>query len=211
LQAEVSRSSRTEPVVLTGPDENLDRARDQEADIPKPGRNDPCPCGSGRKLKRCCGEQRGPSHDQLQRAYIASHARWAACEIRDLPTDVLAELWQRLAEMPGVDLSLVIALPTLITPELQQLQRAAIDDDLDSAAEVIPTILTTIDTPHARGQLARAVINLRDTGKLTKRQAAAAIIDLESRSQTLLRASLIHAIFITTGRIRTPSGLRLAA
>lgn len=22
----------------------------------KPGRNDPCPCGSGRKLKRCCGE-----------------------------------------------------------------------------------------------------------------------------------------------------------
>ena len=22
---------------------------------PKPGRNDPCPCGSGRKFKRCCG------------------------------------------------------------------------------------------------------------------------------------------------------------
>ena len=22
---------------------------------PKPGRNDPCPCGSGRKYKRCCG------------------------------------------------------------------------------------------------------------------------------------------------------------
>ncbi|ERL52746.1 hypothetical protein BJB45_15820 [Halomonas huangheensis] len=21
----------------------------------KPGRNDPCPCGSGRKLKQCCG------------------------------------------------------------------------------------------------------------------------------------------------------------
>jgi hypothetical protein len=21
----------------------------------KPGRNDPCPCGSGRKFKRCCG------------------------------------------------------------------------------------------------------------------------------------------------------------
>jgi uncharacterized protein len=23
--------------------------------VPKPGRNDPCPCGSGRKFKRCCG------------------------------------------------------------------------------------------------------------------------------------------------------------
>jgi len=23
--------------------------------LPKPGRNDPCPCGSGRKFKKCCG------------------------------------------------------------------------------------------------------------------------------------------------------------
>jgi uncharacterized protein len=23
--------------------------------VAKPGRNDPCPCGSGRKHKRCCG------------------------------------------------------------------------------------------------------------------------------------------------------------
>ncbi len=22
---------------------------------PKPGRNDPCPCGSGKKYKKCCG------------------------------------------------------------------------------------------------------------------------------------------------------------
>jgi uncharacterized protein YecA (UPF0149 family) len=25
-----------------------------ERDAPKVGRNDPCPCGSGRKFKRCC-------------------------------------------------------------------------------------------------------------------------------------------------------------
>ncbi|HAV63114.1 MAG TPA: hypothetical protein DCY13_12210 [Verrucomicrobiales bacterium] len=24
---------------------------------PKVGRNDPCPCGSGRKFKKCCGKQ----------------------------------------------------------------------------------------------------------------------------------------------------------
>ena len=23
---------------------------------PKPGRNDPCPCGSGKKYKKCCGK-----------------------------------------------------------------------------------------------------------------------------------------------------------
>jgi SEC-C motif-containing protein len=26
---------------------------------PKTGRNDPCPCGSGRKFKKCCGLQAG--------------------------------------------------------------------------------------------------------------------------------------------------------
>jgi uncharacterized protein YecA (UPF0149 family) len=24
-------------------------------DVPKVGRNDPCPCGSGKKFKKCCG------------------------------------------------------------------------------------------------------------------------------------------------------------
>ncbi|MDG1474802.1 MAG: SEC-C metal-binding domain-containing protein [Porticoccaceae bacterium] len=24
----------------------------------KIGRNDPCPCGNGRKFKKCCGQQR---------------------------------------------------------------------------------------------------------------------------------------------------------
>jgi len=30
-------------------------ARDREAGVREPGRNDPCPCGSGAKFKRCCG------------------------------------------------------------------------------------------------------------------------------------------------------------
>jgi hypothetical protein len=28
--------------------------------MPKPGRNDLCTCGSGKKLKRCCGVDGGP-------------------------------------------------------------------------------------------------------------------------------------------------------
>jgi uncharacterized protein YecA (UPF0149 family) len=31
----------------------LVRASDMKA-FPQAGRNDPCPCGSGRKYKRCC-------------------------------------------------------------------------------------------------------------------------------------------------------------
>ena len=28
---------------------------------PKIGRNDPCPCGSGKKFKKCCGADGAPS------------------------------------------------------------------------------------------------------------------------------------------------------
>ena len=30
-------------------------ARSRQAPAPQAGRNDPCPCGSGRKYKKCCG------------------------------------------------------------------------------------------------------------------------------------------------------------
>jgi SEC-C motif len=179
--------------------------------VPRLGRNDPCPCGSGRKVKRCCGQQRGPAQDQVERAFIAQHARQAASEIGALPRPTLRDLWDSLVELPDLDLSLVITLPTLISPELDELLQAAIDDDLDRAEDVMPAVLDAVDTPEQRARLAHAIIELRDSGRLPTRQAAAAIIDLDSRSQTLIRASLINAVFIKTGRIHTPGGLRLAA
>jgi len=33
----------------------LERLRAQNPEQPKIGRNDPCPCGSGKKFKKCCG------------------------------------------------------------------------------------------------------------------------------------------------------------
>ena len=72
-------------------------------------------------------------------------------------------------------------------------------------------ILASLDTPVERARLARAIINLRDTKRLDSLLAAAAIIDLDSRSRILLNASLIQAAFIHTGLARTPGGLRLAA
>ena len=29
---------------------------EEETPMPKVGRNDPCPCGSGKKFKKCCGK-----------------------------------------------------------------------------------------------------------------------------------------------------------
>jgi hypothetical protein len=177
----------------------------------RPGRNDPCPCGSGRKVKRCCGEHRGPSEDDLARAYLAHHARDAARRLRHLDDDELLELFDDLIELPKLDLGLTITLPQLLTPDLQRLFDAINADDPDVGAELTPRILDQLDTPTERARLARTIINLRDAKRLDSLLAAAAIIDLDSRSQTLLHASLINAAFIHTGRLRTPGGLRLAA
>jgi len=35
------------------------RALDRQRAAAEAGRNDPCPCGSGKKFKRCCGTSRG--------------------------------------------------------------------------------------------------------------------------------------------------------
>jgi HEAT repeat protein len=45
-----------EPLAITGEDEEeLEPEPAPAAPAAKPGRNDPCPCGSGKKYKKCCG------------------------------------------------------------------------------------------------------------------------------------------------------------
>jgi tetratricopeptide (TPR) repeat protein len=48
----------------------------------KPGRNDPCPCGSGQKYKRCCL----PKDQATERAALAAAAARAADAIRHEPS-----------------------------------------------------------------------------------------------------------------------------
>jgi hypothetical protein len=179
--------------------------------MPRPGRNEPCPCGSGRKVKRCCAQKRGPGEDDLAHAFLAIHARTAALELSDLPDDVLEDLFDELFELPELDLALAITMPELVTPELQRLYEAVEADDPDAGDEVIPCILDRLDTPRERARLAREVIALREAGRLDPLLAAAALIDLASRSRDLLRACLVHTAFINTGSAPTPGGLRLAA
>jgi hypothetical protein len=179
--------------------------------VPGPGRNEPCPCGSGRKTKRCCGQHRGPREDDIARAFLATHAHHAASRLRRLDDDELEELFDDLIELPELDLKLALTLPQLRSPEIDRLLQAAANDDIGTGDELIPTITRQLDTPTERARIARVVLNLRDTGRLDPLLAAAAIIDLDSRSRTLIRACLIQTIFIHAGVIPTPGGLRLAA
>jgi hypothetical protein len=179
--------------------------------VPGPGRNQPCPCGSGRKTKRCCGEQRGPSEDQLARAHLATLAHDAAEHLIGLSDAALDILWENLFDLPTLDLALQVKLPELISPDLQQLRDAIADDDPDRGWDELTAVTNQIDTPQQRTRLADAIVQLRDQHRIPRTQAAYAIYDLGSKSQRLLAASLIHTIAVTVGASRTPNGLQIAA
>jgi preprotein translocase subunit SecA len=54
------RADRISNVTYTHPNEDGSVSEEPDlatlvAEVPKVGRNDPCPCGSGKKYKRCCG------------------------------------------------------------------------------------------------------------------------------------------------------------
>ena len=179
--------------------------------MPGPGRNEPCPCGSGRKVKRCCGEQRGPSEAQLARAHVATLARQAIPDLAGLSDRALDHLWDRLMDLPGVDYSLLITLPKLIGPDLQRLRESIQDDDPDWGWDALTTVAKQIDTPHQRARLADALVRLRDQHHINRRQAAYALLDLDTRSTRFIGASLLEAVALSVGASRTPGGLHIAA
>jgi hypothetical protein len=183
----------------------------KEAAMPRPGRNELCPCGSNRKVKRCCGQQRGPSEEQLARAHVALLARDATADLEGLSERALDHLWQQLLDVPLIDLSLLVSLPKLIGPDLKRLQEAISKDDPDWGWDALTTVAEQIDTPQQRAKLADALVHLRDQHRLNRRQAAAALLDLDSRSTRFIGASLLDAVAISVGVENTPGGLHIAA
>jgi hypothetical protein len=179
--------------------------------MPKPGRNDPCRCGSGHKTKRCCGQARGPSADQLARAHVAQLARQAAPDLAGLSDRALDHLWDQLVNVPAVDYSLLVTLPQLIGPDLQRLREAIEHDDPDWGWDALTAVHKQIDTPQQRARLADAIVRLRNHGRLNRRQAAYALLDLSTRSTRFVAASLLEAVAVSVGISRTPGGLHIAA
>ena len=179
--------------------------------MPGPGRNQPCPCGSGRKTKRCCGQTRGPSEDQLARAHVAQLARQAIPDLAGLTDRALDHLWEGLIDLPSDDFSLLVTLPKLIGPDLQRLRESIERDDPDWGWDALTAVHRQIDTPQQRARLANAIVRLRDQHRINRRQAAYALLDLDSRSTRFTAASLLEAVAVSIGVNHTPGGLEIAA
>ncbi len=175
------------------------------------GRNQLCPCGSGAKSKRCCGVRRGPSEKDLARAFLSEQGRAAVRVLRRAidETDDLIELYEAIAELPRLDLRMQLPLPRVLSPALERLRSAIADEDPDEFDESLSAALAEVDNPLARLQLARSVITLRDEGRIPRDVAAAALVDLDSEAQALIREALVAALVVDCGAARTPSGLVL--
>ncbi len=175
------------------------------------GRNQLCPCGSGAKSKRCCGVRRGPSEKDLARAFLSEQGRLAVRVLRRGIDEIddLIELYEAVAELPSLDLRLQLPLPRLLSPALERLRSAIANEDRHEFEESLPAALAEVDNPLARAQLARSVIALRDEGRIPQDVAAAALLDLDSEGEAVVREALVAALAVDCGAVRTPSGLVL--
>ena len=162
----------------------------------RPGRNEICGCGSGRKVKRCCGLRRGPAEPELARAWLAEQARAAARVLRYHDEDDLEELVEKVVELPTDDISLQLRLPRLLSRELERARAAMAQADVEVLTEVLPAAVAQVDGWPTRAALAQAVLAGRDAGLLDAELAAAAIIDLASSSKALVRSSLVEALTV---------------
>lgn len=175
------------------------------------GRNEQCACGSGRKAKRCCGVERGPSEADLARALLAGQIRPAAQVLRGCSDDELDDLQAEMLELPTIDASLQLPLPRLVTPDVDRLLVAIERGDLDGIDGALPAVLARVDTPVARAKLARALLALRDRGRIDPEVTAVALIELSApKLQRLVSSAVVQAAGVDLGEVATPSGLLVA-
>jgi hypothetical protein len=123
--------------------------------------------------------------------------------------DRLIELFEAVAELPGLDLSCQLRLPRLMPPELERLRSAIGPQDADEVDAALPDAVTLVDGPLVRAELVRAVLALRDAGRVSEEVAAGALLDLDSDADTLVSEALLQALAVDCGAARTPSGMVL--
>ena len=121
----------------------------------------------------------------------------------------LLELFDELWDLPRIDLSLQVELPKVFSAELSRLCEALLDKVADGP--LLDAVTRQLDTPLQRARLARAVIVQERRGAIGHRLAAAALVDLGSGSLQLLRRSVLEAVAVRVGAMRTPGGLVVAA
>lgn len=170
-------------------------------------RNEPCPCGSGSKAKRCC---------QAPHAYVDVRVLpLDLCQsvVNDLPGSTQAEmrtLFDQLVYLPAVDASLQVRLPDIITPDMECAINALRNDDDTAFDEALGKVVPAVDALERRIELAQAVIELRDRGRIPKKLAAVAVLELDRAESAFLLSSVAESLAVLADGQRAPSRLLIA-
>ena len=72
----------------------------------KPGRNDPCPCGSGKKYKKCCLDkdfEKTGSDDSLMKKLITEILEFAQKKLNHLISDAYSFYWDEFDPEEHID------------------------------------------------------------------------------------------------------------
>lgn len=176
--------------------------------VAKLGRNERCPCGSGRKVKQCCGQPIGPSAEDRAWLFLRDQARKFAPVLQHYEEFEIAQLLDRVIELPVRHLSLQVRLPRIWRPELERLREAMVaGNDL---VDVVEDATAAIDGPLVRVSLARPAGELCQRDELDVESVAVIMVDLARPTSVFVSASLIAATAVALGRCPTPAGLVLA-
>ena len=147
----------------------------------------------------------------MAKAFLAGLATPAALELVHFTREEIDALHAEMIVLPELDSSLQVAVPRLVTPEVNVLLEAIERDDVDAWEEAMPPVLAMVDTPLERARLARAVIALRDAGRIPVPVAATALLDLASpKLNSLITSGVVQAAAVVLGAARTPGGLLIA-
>ncbi|HXL82886.1 MAG TPA: SEC-C metal-binding domain-containing protein [Casimicrobiaceae bacterium] len=95
----------------------------------KPGRNDPCPCGSGKKYKRCCLAK----DEEAERALAAAAAPPPVWHIGDAPAGIA----DRFAEGYDEDTEYALALATASNAAVDLVHDGKLDDAEQAARDLL--------------------------------------------------------------------------
>jgi len=176
--------------------------------VAKVKRNAPCPCGSGKKAKRCC---HGPVEYLDVRIMPLEVYRDSICELGGTTRAEFDDLFGELVDLPELDLSLQVPLPNVWTPAIDRAVSALDEDDEDGFDKALSDVVSRVDTTRQRLLLARSVVLLRDAGKISKKLAALAMIELDQEDSAFFRSSVAQSLAVLAGDQPTPSGLLVAA
>ena len=170
-------------------------------------RNGPRPCGSGQKAKRCC---RAPTQVVDARIIPPELLADLLVELSGTSKIEMYSLFDQLVSLPELDLSLQVPLPVIRTPDIDRAVRALMEDDTDEFDNALSQVMAVVDTVYNRLLLARAVVILRDAGKISQKLAALAVIELDRETSTFFMSSVAESLSLLAGDRRTPSGLLVA-